>query len=224
MMEDYKKEFIEFLIRNNALKFGEFTLKSGRISPYFINIGSVCNGGQINKVGEIYAKTIIDKIGKDGYEIIYGPAYKGIPLATSTVIHLARLNVNVSYSFNRKEVKKYGEKDNIIGSKLTGANLVIVDDVITAGTALRETIEILKNNGDPNVVGMVISVDRQEKGTGEQSAIQQAGEDNGIKVFPIVTLKEIKEYLHNNEIDGKVYLDDEVMIKLEEYKNKYGVE
>ncbi len=218
-MKDYKKDFINFLIENKALKFGEFTLKSGRLSPYFLNTGSLYDGEAINKLGRFYAATIVDNI-KDNYNVIFGPAYKGIPLAITTLNSLySNHNINVNYSFNRKESKDHGDKGLLVGKKLNDKDsLILVDDVITAGTAIKECIDILKNEGNAKIKAVVISVDRMEKGSGEKSAIQELTEDTGIKFYPIINIKEIISYLKENKTINVAQLD-----KMYAYREKYGV-
>jgi len=222
-MKEYKKEFIEFLVKNDSLKFGEFTLKSGRKSPYFINTGMFKDGKGISKLAEYYAKAVKENFGEK-FDVLFGPAYKGIPLCVATVIKLSEVGVNKGYSFNRKESKDHGEKGDLIGTKLDeNSRVLIIDDVITAGTAVRETIEILKKNGNPKIVGMIISVNRKEKGTGKKSAIQELEENLGIKIISIIDFDEIAEYLHNKKIDGKIVLTEELYQKMMEYKKEYGV-
>jgi len=221
-MQEYKKEFIEFLVKNDALKFGEFTLKSGRLSPYFINTGMFKDGKGIKKLGEFYAKAIKENFKE--FDVLFGPAYKGIPLCVSTVMELSKLGVNKGYAFNRKESKDHGEKGNIIGTKIDGeSKVLIIDDVITAGTAVRETLNLLKTEGNPKIIGIIISVNRKEKGQSEKSAIQEIEENLKVKVTSIVDFDEIAGYLHNKKIDGKIVLDDEKFKKMMEYKKKYGV-
>ena len=223
-MEQYKEEFIKFLIKAEALKFGEFTLKSGRIAPFFINTGLFSDGEKISRLGEYYAQSIKEHFG-DNFDTVYGPAYKGIPLCTATSIALSKLGVNKGYSFNRKKMKDYGDKSNVIGQSIDAdTKLVLVDDVITAGTSIRETIEFLKAYGSPKINGIIVSVDRMEKGTGEKSALKQVSEDLGIPINAIVTLKDIISVLHNNEVDGKVHIDDAMLATIKKYMEEYGAE
>ena len=223
-MKEYKKEFINFLLESNSLKFGEFTLKSGRLSPYFLNTGMLYTGEAINRLGNFYASAIVDNV-KDQYSSIFGPAYKGIPLAIATVNSLyADYKINVNYSFNRKEAKDHGDMGLIVGKTLVQSDsVIIVDDVITAGTAVRETIDILENQGNPKILGVVISVDRMEKGTGEKSAIQEITESDNIKFFPIVNILDILEFLKDSALREKFGIKNEMIAKMEEYRSKYGV-
>ncbi len=224
-MKQYKKDFINFLLESNSLKFGEFTLKSGRLSPYFLNTGMLHTGEAINRLGSFYASTIVDNI-KGGYTSIFGPAYKGIPLAIAAVNSLfTEHKVNVHYSFNRKEAKDHGDAGVIVGKPLTEQDsVIIVDDVITAGTAVRETIEILEKQGNPKITAVIVSVDRMEKGTGEKSAIQEISESTGITFFPIVSILDIIEFLKDASQREKFSISSEMIIKMEEYRSKYGVE
>ena len=222
-MQQYKEDFIKFLVKSGALKFGEFKLKSGRIGPYFLNIGQFSTGEAISQLGYYYAQAINENV-KD-YEVVFGPAYKGIHLAVATVIALKeKLGKNVSYAYNRKEAKDHGEGGMLIGAPINHeTKIVIVDDVITAGTALRLVIDVLKGVGSPKIEGVVLAVDRMEKGQGEKSAIQELKDEFGIDVFSIVNIKEVIEFLHGREIDGVVYIDDEKMAKIKAYREQYGV-
>ena len=223
-MDEYKKEFIKFLVKADSLKFGEFTLKSGRVAPFFINTGLFSDGEKISKLGEYYAEAIKEHFGSD-FDSVYGPAYKGIPLCTTTVIALSKLGINKGYSFNRKKLKDYGTKDNIVGQTVDKeSKLVLVDDVITAGTSIRETIDFLKDYGSPKINGIIVSVNRMEKGTNEKSALKQVEEELSIPIYAIVNLNEVIEVLHNKEIDGKVYIDDGMLNKINEYMSEYGSE
>ena len=207
-----------------ALKFGEFTLKSGRLSPYFLNTGMLHTGQAVNRLGSFYASTIVDNV-KGGYSAVFGPAYKGIPLAIATVNALyAEHKINVDYSFNRKEVKDHGDKGLLVGKVLSGDDrLVIVDDVITAGTAVRETIDILKEQGNPKLAAVIVSVDRMEKGTGEKSAIQEISESTGISFYPIVNILDIIEYLKDPALAATHGVGSDMLAKMEEYRKVYGV-
>ena len=206
-MEQYKQEFIEFMVDSEVLKFGEFTLKSGRKAPYFINTGNYKTGEQIAKLGEFYAKCIEEN--NVSANVFFGPAYKGIPLCVAAASSLfSQFGKNVNYCFNRKEAKDHGEGGVIVGHKLSdGDNVLIIEDVITAGTAIRETLPILKAAADVNISGVIISVDRMEKGKGEKSAVQEVFDEFGIKVYPIVTVEDIIECIKDGTIEGKEYLD-----------------
>ncbi|HPA73308.1 MAG TPA: orotate phosphoribosyltransferase [Spirochaetota bacterium] len=222
-MKDYKRDFIHFLLKMKALRFGEFTLKSGRLSPYFLNTGMLHNGEAVARLGSFYASAIVDNI-NEGFTAVFGPAYKGIPLAVATVNALfLNHGINVDYSFNRKEAKDHGDKGLIVGRELTTGNrVVVVDDVITAGTAVRETMEILKAQGNPEIAAVIVSVDRMEKGTGEKSAIQEIAESTGIRFYPIVTILDIIEYLKSTTA-AEHGVDISMVAKMEEYRAKYGV-
>jgi len=221
-MQEYKKEFIEFLVSKDALKFGEFTLKSGRKSPYFINTGMFKDGEGITKLAFYYAKAIKENFKE--FDVLFGPAYKGIPLCIAASMELNKLGINKGYSFNRKEAKDHGEKGNIIGTNLNEkTKVLIIDDVITAGTAVKETIELLEKEGNPEITGIIISVNRKEKGTGEKSAIQELEENLGIKITSIIDFDDITEYLHNRKINGKIILDDKKYREMMKYKKQYGV-
>ncbi|WDP90263.1 MAG: orotate phosphoribosyltransferase [Desulfobacter sp.] len=220
----YKEEFIEFLVECDALRFGEFKLKSGRIAPYFINTGMFDTGTQIKKLGGFYARAVQEHFGED-FDGIYGPAYKGIPLCITAATALADLGVDKGYVFNRKEVKTYGDKSAVVGMGLTAdTRLILIDDVITSGKAIRESLEVLKNCDNPQVSGIVISVNRQEKGKTDKNALKEVAETLGIPIFAIVTITEIIDYLHNREINGKVVLNDEMKASIEAYRETYGAE
>ncbi|KAI8318737.1 orotate phosphoribosyltransferase [Martensiomyces pterosporus] len=216
-LEQYQREFIEFAIANGVLTFGQFTLKSGRSSPYFFNAGKFNSGSSLAKLGKYYAAAINAK--KDlSYDVIFGPAYKGIPLSAATVISLATGESarDVPYSFNRKEKKDHGEGGSIVGAPLKG-DILIVDDVITAGTAIRESIDIIKQEG-ASPAGIVVAIDRQEKGkTSDLSAIQEIQSEYGIPVIAVVNLDSIVEYL--KEKGGE---QAEMLAAMEEYRSTYG--
>lgn len=220
----YKKEFIEFMVRSGVLTFGDFTTKSGRKTPYFVNTGNYKTGAQAAELGKFYAKAIMENV-KEDIDALFGPAYKGIPLAVSTAIALAtEHNKDLNYCFNRKEEKDHGEGGKMVGYKLQdGDNVLIIEDVITAGTAIRECLPQLQAAAHVNIKGLVISVDRMERGTENKTAIQQVYDDFGIKTYPIVTVREIIDTIHNVEIDGKVYIDDEMKARMEAYLAEYCV-
>jgi orotate phosphoribosyltransferase len=218
----YKEEFITFLVQCKALKFGEFKLKSGRIAPYFINTGMFDTGAKIRALGQYYAKAVQAHFG-DNFDGIYGPAYKGIPLCITTAAALAEAGVDKGYVFNRKEAKTYGDKSTVVGMDLSGqTRLILVDDVITSGKAIRESLEVLKHNSDPKVAGIVISVNRQEKGNTDKNALMEVAETLGIPIFAIVTISEIISFLHNREIDGQVVLNHDMTDKIQAYLSEYG--
>ncbi|MBD9088469.1 MAG: orotate phosphoribosyltransferase [Clostridiales bacterium] len=221
-MQAYKHEFIEFLESAGVLKFGDFTAKSGRKIPYFINAGEIKTGDQIRKLGKFYAKAYFEKLG-DKKSVLYGPAYKGIPIAVSVAVALSENGLDVPFFFNRKEEKDHGEGGSMVGYKpQDGDNVAIVEDVVTAGTAVRESIELFKHVADVNIKALFVSVDRMERGTRECSTLDELRQDYGIQVFPIVTVREVISFLHNNPIDGKVYIDDEMKAKMEAYLEEYG--
>jgi len=223
----YKREFIEFMVKSGVLTFGDFTTKSGRKTPYFINTGNYKTGIQIAQLGRFYAECIMENIraGKIKKEIttLFGPAYKGIPIAVSASIALAaEFDKEINFCFNRKEAKDHGEGGVIVGYAFNDADsILMVEDVITAGTAVRETLPVIKKQADAEVCGLIISVDRMERGTGEKTAIQEIKEEFGIETFPIVTVREIIDELHNVEIDGKVIIDDAIREKMENYLKMY---
>ena len=213
-MEKYQQEFIEFALQIGVLRFGEFTLKSGRISPYFFNAGLFNSGKSLAQLGRYYAQTIVDS--KLQVDVLYGPAYKGIPLAAATSIALAdHHGIDMPYAFNRKEAKDHGEGGIIVGAPLKG-KVLIIDDVISAGTSVRESIDIINaNNAEP--AGVVIALDRQEKGQGETSAIQEVENNYGLKVASIIQLRLLIEYLESHS-ELK-----ESLQAIHEYREKYGV-
>ncbi len=220
-MKRYKEEFIEFLIRSDALKFGDFTLKSGRKSPYFINTGCFDDGDKISKLGYYYASAVAELT--DNVDIIFGPSYKGIPLALSTSIALKSFfSINAGYAFDRKEAKDHGDKGVIVGKPVSDDNVVIVDDVITSGRSIRESFDVLRAQGNPKVQGIIISVDRMEKGKSDKGALQELQEEFGVPIRSVVSVREIIDYLHNRPVDGTVYIDDNRKILMEAYLKEYG--
>ncbi len=196
-MEGYKREFIEFLENASVLKFGDFTAKSGRKIPYFINAGDIKTGDQISKLGEFYAKAYFEKIGNKK-TVLYGPAYKGIPIAVSVACALSKDGLDVPFFFNRKEEKDHGEGGVFVGYKPQGEDIVIVEDVITAGTAIRESMEILSSVKDSKVSAVFVMVDRKEKGKTEKSAMAEVGEEFGFPVYSVVDVYDIIEYLEED--------------------------
>ncbi|MBQ8400973.1 MAG: orotate phosphoribosyltransferase, partial [Clostridia bacterium] len=198
-MEAYKREFIQFLEGAGVLKFGDFTAKSGRKIPYFINAGDIKTGDQIAKLGQFYAKSYLEKIG-NRRTVLYGPAYKGISIAVSSSIALAGNGLDVPFFFNRKEAKDHGEGGVFVGYvPKEGEEVVIVEDVITAGTAIRESMEILSSLKDVKVAAVFVMVDRKEKGQGEKSAMAEVGEEFGFPVYSVVDVYDIIEYLEEDE-------------------------
>ena len=213
-MQPYKKEFLEFAIQADVLRFGEFTLKSGRTSPYFFNAGLFNTGQHLARLGRFYAQAIIDSDTR--FDVLFGPAYKGIPLAAATSIALAdHHNLNVPYCFNRKEAKAHGEGGNLVGAPLQG-DILIIDDVITAGTAIRESLAIIDQAG-ARAAGVVIALDRQERGQSERSAIQEVEQDLGLKVTSIIKLEELQEFLRDKP-DFRASLQ-----AINSYREQYGV-
>ena len=222
-MQQYKKDFIEFMVESNVLTFGDFVTKSGRKTPFFVNTGNYKTGKQLKRLGEFYAKAIKENF-PDDYNIVFGPAYKGIPLSVTTTIALSDMyDIDVNYCSNRKEVKDHGDTGILLGSKINdGDKILIVEDVTTAGTSIYETMPILKSQGNVDVTGLIISVDRMERGKGEKSALSQIREEFGFKTCAIVTMAEVREYLYNKEINGKVIINDEINKRIDEYYAQYG--
>ncbi|OQY38564.1 MAG: orotate phosphoribosyltransferase [Spirochaetaceae bacterium 4572_7] len=222
-MKEYKMRFIDFMIEAGVLIFGDFTTKSGRKTPFFINAGNYRTGEHLEKLGDFYAQAIADNFPED-FNILYGPAYKGIPLAVTTAVSLNRVQGrNVSFCSNRKEVKDHGDTGILLGSKLKdGDKLLIIEDVTTAGTSIYENMPIIKSHGNIDVIGLIISVDRMEKGLGDKSAFVELKEKFGFKPCAIVTMDEVVGYLYNKEIDGKVLIDINMKTNIENYYKIYG--
>ena len=213
-MKAYQRDFIEFAMAKEVLKFGEFTLKSGRKSPYFFNAGLFNSGRDLARLGRFYAAALVDA--NTQYDVLFGPAYKGIPIASATAVQLAEVHDrDVPYCFNRKEAKTHGEGGNLVGSPLTG-RIMLVDDVITAGTAIRESMDIIQANGAA-LAGVLIALDRQEKGKGELSAIQEVERDYNAEVTAIITLADLIEYL--SEQPGM----SEHLERVRAYREQYGI-
>lgn len=221
----YQEAFIEFMVRSGVLTFGDFTTKSGRKTPYFINTGNYKTGAQAQELGDYYAACIHENLNRaGGADVLFGPAYKGIPLVVAAASSLYRnYKEDYPYCFNRKEAKDHGEGGSMVGAKIeAGQRIAIVEDVVTAGTAVRESIALFRNIAPVQITALFVSVDRMEKGTGEKSALDELREEHGIQVFPIVTVRQIIDYLHNRPVDGKVYIDDAMKARMEEYLNTYG--
>lgn len=221
----YKEAFITFMVRSGVLTFGDFVTKSGRRTPYFINTGNYRTGSQAARLGDYYAACIQENL-PDGVDCLFGPAYKGIPLAVTAAASLYRLyDRDLPYCFNRKEAKDHGEGGSMVGyTPRSGDRVVIVEDVVTAGTAVRESLELFRSLGDMKVTGLVVSVDRMERGARECSTLDELRQDHGIAVYPIVTVREIMAFLHNRPVDGKVYIDDVVKGRMDAYLAEYGAE
>ena len=222
-MEQYKQEFIEFMVDSQVLKFGEFTLKSGRKSPFFMNAGAYVTGSQLRKLGEYYAKAIHDNYGLD-FDVLFGPAYKGIPLSVATTMAISELyGKEIRYCSNRKEVKDHGDTGILLGSKLKdGDRVVIIEDVTTSGKSIEETFPIIKAQADVEIKGLMVSLNRMEKGQGEKSALIEIKEKYGFDANAIVTMVEVVEYLYNKEYKGKVYIDDTLKAAIDAYYETYG--
>lgn len=224
-MEAYKSEFIEFMVESEVLKFGDFTLKSGRKSPFFMNAGAYVNGGQLKKLGEYYAKAIHDNYGLD-FDVLFGPAYKGIPLTVATTMAIYELyGKEIRYCSNRKEVKDHGDTGILLGSKLKdGDRVVIIEDVTTSGKSIEETFPILKAQADVEVKGLIVSLNRNERGkSADKTALDEIKELYGFATAAIVSMPEVVEHLYNKECCGKVVIDDEIKARIDAYYAEYGV-
>ncbi|EDS04922.1 orotate phosphoribosyltransferase [[Clostridium] scindens ATCC 35704] len=223
-MEQYKREFIEFMIDCEVLKFGDFVTKSGRNTPFFVNTGFYRTGAQLRKLGEYYAKAIESKFGFD-FDVLFGPAYKGIPLTVATTMAISQFyDKDIKYCSNRKEVKDHGDKGILLGSPIAdGDKVVIIEDVTTAGTSIQETLPIINAQGDVTVAGLVVSVDRMERGQGEKSALAEIEEKYGLKTTAIVTMAEVVEHLYNKPYKGKIIIDDTLKAAIDTYYKQYGV-
>ncbi|NLK74696.1 MAG: orotate phosphoribosyltransferase [Clostridiales bacterium] len=223
-MEQYKKEFIEFMVDCGVLKFGDFTTKSGRKTPFFINTGLYRTGAQLRKLGSYYAKAINEKIGLD-FDVLFGPAYKGIPLSVATSMAISELyETDIKYCSNRKEIKDHGDTGILLGSPIDdGDRLVIIEDVTTAGTSIEETMPIIKAQGNVEVLGLVVSVDRMERGKGTKSALTEIKESYNMITTSIVTMEEVVEHLYNKPYKGRIVIDDSLKTAIDEYYKQYGV-
>ena len=221
-MEQYKQEFIEFMVESDVLKFGDFTLKSGRKSPFFMNAGAYVTGSQLKRLGEYYAKAIHDNYGDD-FDVLFGPAYKGIPLSVATTIAFSELyGKEIRYCSNRKEVKDHGDTGILLGSKIKdGDKVVIIEDVTTSGKSIEETFPIVKAQGDVEIIGLMVSLNRMEKGKGDKCALDEIKELYGMQANAIVTMDEVIEHLYNKPCQGKVVIDDAMKEKIDAYYAQY---
>ncbi len=224
-MEAYKQEFIDFMVESNVLKFGDFTLKSGRKSPFFMNAGAYVTGTQLMKLGEYYAKAIHDNFGDD-FDVLFGPAYKGIPLAVVTAVAYAKLyGQDKKYCSNRKEAKDHGDTGILLGYKIQdGDRVVMIEDVTTSGKSMEETVPIVRDQGNVEIKGLIVSLNRCEVGpSGTMEALTEVSETYGFPAAAIVSMKEVTEYLYNRENNGRVVIDDEIKARIDDYYAQYGV-
>ncbi|HIS52227.1 MAG TPA: orotate phosphoribosyltransferase [Candidatus Onthomonas avicola] len=219
----YKEEFITFMVRSGVLTFGDFTTKSGRKTPYFVNTGNYKTGAQAARLGDYYAACVQENL-PDGITALFGPAYKGIPLAVTTAASLYRnYGRDLPYCFNRKEVKDHGEGGSMVGYKpQDGDKIAIIEDVVTAGTAVRESIALFEHVAKVDIRALFVSVDRMERGTRDCSTLDELRQDYGIQVYPIVTVREIIDYLYQRPVDGRVLIDDAMRERMEAYLTAYG--
>lgn len=225
-MEQYKQEFIEFMVDSQVLKFGEFTLKSGRKSPFFMNAGAYVTGSQLRRLGEYYAKAIHDNFGED-FDVLFGPAYKGIPLSVAATIAYSELyGKDIRYCSNRKEVKDHGDVGILLGSSMRdGDRVVIIEDVTTSGKSIEETFPIIKAQGNVEIKGLMVSLNRMEKGMGGKvSALEEIQEKYGFEAHAIVTMDEVIEHLYNKPCKGQIYIDDTLKAAIDKYYETYGAE
>lgn len=222
-MESYKKEFIEFMVDCQVLRFGDFVTKSGRNTPFFINTGFYRTGSQLARLGHYYAKAIYERYGNE-VDVLFGPAYKGIPLAVAAAMALStEYGVDVRYCANRKEVKNHGDKGILLGSPLTpGDRVVIIEDVTTAGTSIGETLPIIRAQADVDVRGLVVSVDRMERGSTEKSALTEIRDTYRIETGAIVTMGDVVDHLWNKPYKGNIIIDDKLKASIDAYYEKYG--
>lgn len=224
-MENYKKEFIEFMVDSQVLKFGDFTLKSGRKSPFFMNAGAYVTGAQLRRLGEYYARAIHDHYGLN-FDVLFGPAYKGIPLAVAATMAISELyGKEVRYCSNRKEVKDHGDTGILLGSKLKDSDrVVIIEDVTTSGKSIEETFPILKAQADVKIVGLMVSLNRMERGLeSTKSALDEIREKYGFEANAIVTMEDVVECLYNKPYKGSICIDDALKASIDEYYEQYGV-
>ncbi len=224
-MEAYKSEFIEFMIDCEVLKFGSFVTKSGRRTPFFVNTGFYRTGTQLRRLGEYYARAIQNTFGLD-FDVLFGPAYKGIPLAVAAAMAISEVyGADIRYCSNRKEIKDHGDKGILLGSPIGDKDrVVIIEDVTTAGTSINETLPIIRAQGSADVLGLVVSVDRMERGLGSKSALKEIEEKYGLKTTAIVTMKEVVEHLYNRPYHGNIIIDDKRKAEIDAYYEQYGAQ
>ena len=223
-MEQYKEEFIKFMVDSKVLKFGDFTLKSGRKSPFFMNAGGYVTGSQLRRLGEFYAKAIHDKYGDD-FDVLFGPAYKGIPISVVTAVAFSDLyGKEIRYCSDRKEEKDHGaDKGSFLGSKLQdGDRVVMIEDVTTSGKSMEETVPKVRGAANVEIIGLMVSLNRMEKGTGEKSALDEIKEKYGFDANAIVTMEEVTEFLYNKPYNGEIYIDDSLKAAIDAYYEQYG--
>jgi orotate phosphoribosyltransferase len=223
-MEAYKQEFIEFMVQSDVLRFGDFTLKSGRKSPFFMNAGGYVTGTQLRKLGEYYAKAIHDNFGLD-FDVLFGPAYKGIPLAVATTMAISELyGKDIKYCSNRKEAKDHGDAGILLGSPIKdGDRVVIIEDVTTSGKSIEETFPIIKAQGKVEIKGLMVSLNRMERGKGDKGALDEIKELYGFPTAAIVSMADVVEHLYNRECQGKIVIDDAIKTAIDAYYAQYGV-
>lgn len=222
-MQDYKKDFIEFMVDCQVLRFGDFTTKSGRKTPFFINTGFYRTGSQLKRLGEFYARAIYETYGLD-FDILFGPAYKGIPLSVAAAMALSDLyQKDVKYCSNRKEMKDHGDKGILLGSPIgDGDRVLLIEDVTTAGTSIAETLPIIRAQGDINLSGLIVSVDRMERGKKSISALKEISQTYEIKTTAIVTMNEVISHLFNRPYKGRIVINDEIKTAIDQYYQQYG--
>lgn len=223
-MEQYKKEFIEFMVDSRVLKFGDFTLKSGRKSPFFMNAGAYVTGSQLKKLGEYYAKAIHDTYGDD-FDVLFGPAYKGIPLSVAAAMAYSELyGKDVKYCSNRKEVKDHGDVGILLGHKLQdGDRVIMIEDVTTSGKSMEETVPIVRAQAKVEIKGLIVSLNRMERGMGEKCALDEVAELYGFPTAAIVTMAEVTEHLYNKPYKGEIVINDTIKAAIDAYYGQYGV-
>jgi orotate phosphoribosyltransferase len=221
-MDLYQREFIEFMVRAGVLTFGDFTAKSGRKTPYFVNTGKYRTGSHLRYLASAYALAVEQRLKRE-FDVLFGPAYKGIPLVAATSIELAGRGHDVGFCFNRKEAKDHGEGGSLVGWSLkAGDRVLIVEDVTTAGTSIRETVPLLRAAANVVLAGLIVAVDRKERGTGEQSALAEVSATYSMPAFSIVTIDDIVEHLTQHDVDGRRIITDDIATRIAAYRNEYG--